>query len=122
MTLYGGRGGDNQVRRAGRDGAKIHAALSSPRGILGIDVGGAGQNELSGGVGGVNGGGSGSHSGGGGGATDITSASTLLLVAGGGGGAGQCVLSTLCSGSTLNVSGGAGGNADHPGGAGDHGH
>ena len=119
VTLYGGRGGDNQSGVLGGDGARVHAALAvSPGEIVGVDVGGAGQSELAGGAGGVNGGGSGSHSGGGGGAADITSASTLLLVAGGGGGAGQSAVSTLCSGSSVSAAGGAGGNADNPGGQG----
>jgi hypothetical protein len=119
VTLYGGQGGSNKSGVLGGDGAQLNAALSvTPGEVLGIDVGSAGQSELAGGMGGVNGGGSGTHSGGGGGATDITSASTPLLVAGGGGGAGQSVLSDLCSGGTLNVSGGAGGNADNPGGNG----
>ena len=119
VTLYGGRGGDNQSGVLGGDGARVHAALAvSPGEIVGVDIAGAGQSELAGGAGGVNGGGSGSHSGGGGGATDITSASTLLLVAGGGGGAGQSVASTLCSGSNVSAAGGAGGNAGHPGGRG----
>jgi hypothetical protein len=119
VTLYGGRGGDNQSGVLGGDGALVTAALSVTHGeVLGIDAGGAGHSELAGGAGGVNGGGSGTHSGGGGGSTDITSAGTLLLVAGGGGGAGQSVLSDLCSGGTLNVAGGAGGNAGNPGGNG----
>ncbi len=122
VALYGGRGGTNEEKSApGGDGAEVSGALAVTAGqVLGVDVGGAGAGGAGvvSAAGGVNGGGS-SHSGGGGGggATDVTSAGTPLLVAGGGGGAGGGQTGTGCLGDFF-LAGGAGGNADTPGGAG----
>ena len=117
VRLWGGAGG---AQPGGGDGALVTATLQvTPGSVLGVGVGGGGA-DLSG-RGGVNGGGSGGQeAGGGGGATEVTLAGTPLLVAAGGGGSGSPGrISTTCPGFSLTqLNGGAGGNADAPGGNG----
>jgi hypothetical protein len=128
VTLYGGVGGSTYFTQspvAGGDGAQVTATLTVHAGErLGVDVGGAGTTTTdtlgASTAGGANGGGDGFDSGGGGGATDITAGGTRLVVAGGGGGAGttQPAFVGICLGDFMFAAGGAGGNADNPGAAG----
>lgn len=95
VELVGGTGGAAGAVSGG-EAADVTTGLSvSPGETVYIEVGGRGESELEGGVGGFNGGGNGA--GGGGGASDIRTAprsmplatkDTRLVVAGGGGGAG----------------------------------
>ena len=94
VVAIGGAGGDASVAKGGA-GAEVVADLSViPGQTLYVEVGGRGETEAEGGVGGFNGGGTGA--GGGGGASDIRTlprasglvTDTRLVVAGAGGGGG----------------------------------
>ncbi|HET7454952.1 MAG TPA: glycine-rich protein [Solirubrobacterales bacterium] len=98
VNLVGGMGGDGGG--AGGAAAVVTGDLEvTPGQVLYLEVGGNGEDQIEGGVGGFNGGGSASGGGGGGGATDIRTEplsagfsslnSRLAIAAGGGGGGGD---------------------------------
>jgi hypothetical protein len=98
VNLVGGWGGDGGG--VGGPAAVVTGDLEvDPGQILYVEVGGVGEDQIEGGVGGFNGGGSASGGGGGGGASDIRTQpssaglssldSRLAIAAGGGGGGGN---------------------------------
>jgi Bacterial Ig domain/Bacterial Ig-like domain (group 3)/Glycine rich protein len=112
INLYGANGGPAISGGTRGLGALVSATLSVTVAenftiVVGGTAGGSGSGFNGGGLGNEN-------AGGGGGATDLRLGATSLLIAGGGGGAGNGGNSQFGG----EVSGGAGGNADHNGGAG----
>ncbi len=96
MAAAGGSGGAAGTATGGDGAVVAGGALVDPGQTLYVEVGGNGQSQAEGGVGGFNGGGSAADGGGGGGASDVRttpsakglSPDTRLIVGGGGGGAG----------------------------------
>lgn len=92
ITIAGGAGAGNAFGATGGSGAVMTFPITvNPGDVIGISVGGAGQNPAAGYGGGGSGQSSGTagfNSGGGGGASSITIGGVLYAVAAGGGGAG----------------------------------
>jgi hypothetical protein len=124
ITADGGHGGAGPVGGEGTPGvggvgARVTARVRvSPGDVLGVQLGGAGEDAVSGSAGGAGGGGggdgsSGGRGGGGGGASAVSGPGGPFLVAGGGGGAARFDGGAA---GTLGVDAGSGGGNDGGGG------